>query len=242
MNQRCLLVTRHVPPITNLSVEDVSQCWNSEQAVESLIATYMSQKMSKEVPPSGNSSSLQAAVDESKTLEWDTLIEKGAIKVHYGKHAQYLREKFSHRFMGSRFVIVRKPIIEGCNVDEDDPNTYKIKSRWCLQGHLDPDLDQKMQDGLLQSPTLSQSSRVLIMQVLASYGWDLQLGDIKGAFLEAGPLDSKYRPCMLVNQMVEYQMCHPMQYSKLLEMSMDRMMPQVHGFVLLTWKHRKLVG
>ena len=48
-----------------------------------------------------------------------------------------------------------------------------------------------MQDGLLQSPTLSQSSRVLIMQVLASYGWDLQLGDIKGAFLEAGPLDSK---------------------------------------------------
>ena len=94
----------------HLSVEDVSQCWNSEQAVESLIATYMSQKMSKEVPPSGNSSSLQAAVDESKTLEWDTLIEKGAIKVHYGKHAQYLREKFSHRFMGSRFVIVRKPI------------------------------------------------------------------------------------------------------------------------------------
>lgn len=32
------------------------------------------------------------------------------------------------------------------------------------------------------------------MQVIASKGWDLQLGDIKGAFLEAGLLDPKYRP------------------------------------------------
>ena len=32
------------------------------------------------------------------------------------------------------------------------------------------------------------------MQLLASYGWDLELGDIKGAFLEAGPLEPQYRP------------------------------------------------
>ena len=51
-----------------------------------------------------------------------------------------------------------------------------------------------MQDGLLQSPTLSQTGRMLVMQLIASHGWTLQLGDIKGAFLEAGPLPEKFRP------------------------------------------------
>ena len=32
------------------------------------------------------------------------------------------------------------------------------------------------------------------MQTLASHGWQLQLGDIKGAFLEVGPLPDRFRP------------------------------------------------
>ena len=32
------------------------------------------------------------------------------------------------------------------------------------------------------------------MQLICSFGWDLQLGDIKGAFMEAGPLEDKFRP------------------------------------------------
>ena len=32
------------------------------------------------------------------------------------------------------------------------------------------------------------------MQVICSHGWDLQLGDIRGAFLEAGPLPERFRP------------------------------------------------
>lgn len=32
------------------------------------------------------------------------------------------------------------------------------------------------------------------MQLLASFGWTLQLGDIKGAFRESGPLAPKFRP------------------------------------------------
>ena len=45
---------------------------------------------------------------------------------------------------------------------------------------------------MLKSPTLSQIGRMLLMQVISSYQWDLQLGDIKGAFLESGP--SPLRP------------------------------------------------
>ena len=32
------------------------------------------------------------------------------------------------------------------------------------------------------------------MQVISSFGWQLQLGDIKGAFLEAGPLPEEFTP------------------------------------------------
>lgn len=69
-----------------------------------------------------------------------------------------------------------------------------MKARWCLQGHLDPDLSDKARSGLLQSPTLSQMGRMVLFQLLASYKWVLQLGDVKGAFLEAGPIDEKFRP------------------------------------------------
>ena len=174
-----------------LSVEEVASC---QDEIDILIAAHVKKKATKELPACGNSPELQSMVNESKTTEWSTILEKGAVKVHLGKRAQAIREKFPHRFIGSRFVITRKPLEEGAHVDEADVNTFKVKSRWCLQGHLDPDLETKAQDGMLQSPTLSSPSRVLLMQLLASFGWELQLGDIKGAFMEAGPLDSKYRP------------------------------------------------
>ena len=164
-----------------LSVEEVTEAWND--GIETLIAAHIQKKLSKELPPHGNPPELQALVDESKVAEWGTLEEKTAIKIHYGKKAQELKRRFPDRFIGSRFVIIRKAAEEGIAIDPLNPSTYRVKSRWCLQGHLDPDLDEKASTGLLQSPTLSQMSRMLIMQVLASYGWVLQLGDIKGAFM-----------------------------------------------------------
>ena len=48
-----------------------------------LVTAYTQRKMSKEVPPSGNEESLQKLVVESKKIEWETLIENGAVVVHY---------------------------------------------------------------------------------------------------------------------------------------------------------------
>ena len=100
--------------------------------------------------------------------------------------------------MGSRFVIVKKPeedLVEtGQAVDPNNLNHWKVKARWCLQGHLDPDLSAKATAGQLQSPTLSQMGRTVLFQLMSSHRWQLQLGDVKGAFLEAGPLPKCYRP------------------------------------------------
>ena len=79
------------------------------------------------------------------------------------------------------------------NIYIHDSSTFKIKSRWVLQGHLDLDLAE----GLIrptQSPTLSQLGRMVLMQTIASHKWTLQLGDIPGAFLEAGELPARFRP------------------------------------------------
>ena len=179
------------PSTEALSVEWLDTC----DTAEVLIAEYLKHKAAKEIPHSNNSPEVQKKVDQGKRLEWETMVNKpGVVKVHYGKHAQKIREEQAHRFIGSRFVLTRKAIEEGQAVKPDDPTTYTVKGRWCLQGHLDPDLQQKAEEGKLQSPTLSQLSRMVLMQVIASHGWDLELGDIKSAFLEAGLLDDKYRP------------------------------------------------
>eukprot|EP00435_Cladocopium_sp_Y103_P044898 s702_g12.t1 len=181
-----------------MSVQDInhlcSLCDDKRVPIEVMVASYLEKKMSKELPPRKNPVELQKLVDESKRAEWDTIVDKSAVKIHYGRKAAALREKYPERFIGSRFVIIRKAMEEDKPIIEQDSSTFRVKSRWCLQGHLDPDLDKKVAAGLLQSPTLSQLGRMLVMQLIASNGWLLQLGDIKGAFLEAGPLPESFRP------------------------------------------------
>ena len=79
-------------------------------------------------------------------------------------------------------------------VKKVDEEGERVKSRWCLQGHLDRDFHEKIISGACHSPTLHAMSRSLILQILFSNRWIMQLGDIKGAFLEAGPLDKKFTP------------------------------------------------
>ena len=163
--------------------------------IEVLIADYLQKKMEKELPHSNNEVSLQRMIDSGKSAEWKTMTEKpNVLKIHYGQLAKKIRSEAAHRFIGSRFVITRKALEEGQDINPHDLSTFQCKARWCLQGHLDPDLEIKAAEGKLQSPTLNQLSRTTLMQIIASFGWDLQLGDIKGAFLEAGMLDERFRP------------------------------------------------
>ena len=55
----------------------------------------------------------------------------------------------------------------------------------------DPHVMELVGSGSTQSPTVSQLGRVFSCQMIVSNGWTLQLGDIRGAFLEAGALDKK---------------------------------------------------
>eukprot|EP00435_Cladocopium_sp_Y103_P016341 s443_g4.t1 len=186
---------------TDLSACDALDCLPQLQAGvchETLIAQYMAKRMQKELPYNNNPKWLQAQIDSAKTAEWNTLADKDAVHLLSPSESECVRKRHAHRIMGSRFVLTKKPledIVEnGGKADPNEPSHWKVKARWCLQGHLDPDLSSKAREGLLQSPTLSQMGRTVLFQLLSSHKWLLQLGDLKGAFLEADPLDKRYRP------------------------------------------------
>ena len=167
------------PPSKSARADDVDHCFLAEcqsQPLEVLIANFLKKKMAKELHHSNNPPILQDQVDASKTVEWTTLRdEKQAIRVILPAQAKYIRTHKADRIMTSRFVVTEK----------HEDGVSKIKSRWCLRGHHDPDLTQKVLAGKCHSPTLSQFGRSLILQLLVSHQWEMNLGDIKGAFLEA---------------------------------------------------------
>eukprot|EP00959_Pyramimonas_sp_CCMP1952_P380691 7975950-Pyramimonas_sp.AAC.1 len=61
---------------------------------------------------------------------------------------------------------------------EEEGQPTRIKARWCLRGHLDPDLSELIREGKLQSPTITPFGRAVCLQMVASHQWDLQFGDV----------------------------------------------------------------
>ena len=116
--------------------------------------------------------------------------ETGSVLLLTGQISQDVQREFPHRFVDSRFVLTKK-------VENDA--LVRFKARWCLLGHKDPDVMQAVLDNKTASPTITQLGRNLAMQLIASLGADLFLGDIKGAFLESekqenGPLFAHLPP------------------------------------------------
>ena len=88
-----------------LSVQQVHELledWKASDSIEVFMLSYL-QKKAKELSHSHNEPALQEQIDDSKVTEWQTLISKGAVKVISGRQAEHIKEKFSHRFIGSRF-------------------------------------------------------------------------------------------------------------------------------------------
>ena len=118
----------------------------------------------------------RALVDEAKRIEWSTMEETGSVLLLTGQISQDVQREFPHRFVDSRFVLTKKV---------EDDSLVRFKARWCLLGHKDPDVMQAVLENKTASPTITQLGRNLAMQLIASLGADLFLGDIKGAFLES---------------------------------------------------------
>ena len=133
---------------------------------EQLLQGATSKRKGNEKGPNVHEKSLIWA---AKDTEWKKLEEKRAARTLTGASAEKALAQFGDRFIPSRFVVTR-------------PGPEEFKARWCLRGYLDPDVMELAGSGAAQSRTVSQLGRMLSCQMIVSNGWDLQLGDIRGAF------------------------------------------------------------
>ena len=53
------------------------------------------------------------------------------------------------------------------------------------RGEAEEEFDERR----LTAPTLTQVGKMCVLQTIGSFGFDLELGDVSGAFLESGKLD-----------------------------------------------------
>ena len=134
---------------------------------------------------------LQSTVDQErvrvgKMSEWDKLLKADAIKVHTGQEAQRILEQTDRkRISESRFVKTKKVHESGSD--------YDIKCRWVIKGFQDPDLDVLER----QSPTLSADGLAVVLQLLASKHWLLEIADVEDAFLQGVMFQRKNGPLFI---------------------------------------------
>ena len=79
-----------------------------------------------------------------------------------------------------RWILTWKPIDEQEKAQLQGTKNHKAKARLVILGYLDPKIAEVPRD----SPTLGRHSKMLLLQTIASKGWDLQSFDIKAAFLQ----------------------------------------------------------
>ncbi len=101
-----------------------------------------------------------------------------AVKVHVGRAAQAIRATWNEsRVLKSRFVLTGKG-------EDPEAENLEVKARWCIKGFLNPDLLELHR----QSPTISADAISIIIQIIASENWQLQIADVEGAFLKGKEL------------------------------------------------------
>ena len=96
----------------------------------------------------------------------------------------------------ARWILTWKPI-DPTEIGSDG-RTHKPKARLVVLGYLDPNLENIPRD----SPTMTKSSRTLILQLIASRGWVLRSFDIKAAFLQGQPQSDRVMGLEPVPEMI----------------------------------------
>ena len=110
--------------------------------------------------------------------------DKNALRPCSLEESRRIRMQHPSRIVPSRLVLTPKV---------DDTGEEIVKARWTARGDKDPDLFALVRGGKTQSPTISSNGRYTVLQTIASNRYQLQLGDVTGAFLETKDLKRDQR-------------------------------------------------
>ena len=180
------------------------QEWRQEDNPEEMAFLLAAAKKQRaEVKLSSLSPKERSEFDVAKDTEVQNWIKTGTI-------AKILREKIpSDQILKCRWIFTWKPL------DEEDQKTHhktrKAKARLVILGYLDPQIEQFPRD----SPTLGRHSKMLMLQLIASMGWDLQSFDIKAAFLQGKPQTDRVLGVEPVPELIKALKLQPNEVCKL---------------------------
>ena len=152
----------------------------SQEEAWTLLAA-SAKKQRTEVRLTELTSAERAQFDAAKMSEVQSWVQTGTV-------SKVLRNQIPEdQILRCRWILTWKPID---TVGEDqspdkvkNQNSHKAKARLVVLGYLDPNLEEIPRD----SPTLNRTSRMILLQTIASHGWKLQTFDVKAAFLQGQP-------------------------------------------------------
>ena len=194
------------------------QDWKQEdQPEEMAFLVSAAKKQRAEVRLTTLSSKERSEFDVAKDTEVQNWIKTGTI-------ARIVRDKIpADQILKCRWIFTWKPL------DEEDQKKYqktrKAKARLVILGYLDPKIDQLPRD----SPTLGRHSKMLMLQLIASMGWDLQSFDIKAAFLQGKPQTDRVLGVEPVPELIKALKLQPNEVCKLEKGHTDWLMHHTCG-------------
>ena len=152
----------------------------SQEEAWSLLAT-TAKKQRTEVKLATLTADEREQFEKAKMSEVQSWVQTGTV-------SKILRNQIPEdQILRCRWILTWKPLD---NINEDSSKqqhktqaTHKAKARLVVLGYLDPNLEEIPRD----SPTLNRTSRMLLLQVIASHGWQLLSFDVKAAFLQGQP-------------------------------------------------------
>ena len=111
------------------------------------------------------------------------------------EESEETRKMWAHRILRSRLLMTEKAKPLETLEEEPDPRRLSdwlvAKARWVALGHTDPDLEKRS----TFAPVLSKDGFHVVLQMLASLGWDLNLADGSSAFMAGDLYDREQGPC-----------------------------------------------
>ena len=148
-----------------------------------ILLTTGSAKQRTEVQLSELSPEERTAFENAKQAEINNWLQTQTV-------SKVLRDQIPvEQIMKCRWILTWKPL-DGINQDEIEHKSlrsHKPKARLVVLGYQDPQIEEIPRD----SPTLSKTARMLILQTIATHSWQLLSFDIKAAFLQGRPQEGR---------------------------------------------------
>ena len=174
-----------------VSDQDIQSWRQSFDASEMAFVVSAAKRQRAEVRMSSLTAAEKQEFQKAKQAEVQNWLKTGTI-------TKILRNQVPHdQILRCRWVLTWKPI-DPSEVKKGGPD-HKAKARLVILGYLDPNIENLPRD----SPTLGRNSKLLLLQLIASKGWQLMSFDIRAAFLQGKPQTDRTLAIEPVEELIE---------------------------------------